>query len=61
MALGTQKKMADFSENALKNVRTKDMGEVGDMLSGLVVELKSFEITEEDKGILGLFKKSANK
>lgn len=53
--------MADFSENALKNVRTKDMGEVGDMLSGLVVELKSFEITEEDKGILGLFKKSANK
>ena len=58
---GTQKKMADFSENALKNVRTKDMGEVEDMLSGLVVELKSFEITEEDKGILGLFKKSANK
>ena len=58
---GTQKKMADFSENALKNVRTKDMGEVGDMLSGLVVELKSFEITEEDKGILGIFKKSANK
>ena len=58
---GTLKKMADFSENALKNVRTKDMGEVGDMLSGLVVELKSFEITEEDKGILGLFKKSANK
>ena len=58
---GTQKKMADFPENALKNVRTKDMGEVGDMLSGLVVELKSFEITEEDKGILGLFKKSANK
>ena len=58
---GTQKKVADFSENALKNVRTKDMGEVGDMLSGLVVELKSFEITEEDKGILGLFKKSANK
>lgn len=58
---GTQKKMADFSENALKNVRTKDLGEVGDMLSGLVVELKSFEITEEDKGILGLFKKSANK
>ncbi len=58
---GTQKKMADFSENALKNVRTKDMGEVGDMLSGLVVELKSFEITEEDKGLFGIFKKSANK
>ena len=44
--VGTQKKMADFSENALKNVRTKDMGEVGDMLSGLVVELKSFEVSE---------------
>ncbi len=58
---GTQKKMADFSENALKNVRTKDMGEVGDMLSGLVVELKNFEITEEDKGLFGIFKKSANK
>ena len=59
--VGTQKKMADFSEGALKNVRTKDMGEVGDMLSGLVSELKSFEITEEDKGLFGLFKKSANK
>lgn len=59
--VGTQKKMADFSEGALKNVRTKDMGEVGDMLSGLVSELKSFEITEEDKGIFGFFKKSANK
>ena len=46
--VGTQKKMADFSEGALKNVRTKDMDEVGDMLSGLVSELKSFEITEED-------------
>ena len=56
-----QQKIAGFSESALKSVRTKDMGEVGDMLSGLVVELKSFEITEEDKGILGLFKKSANK
>ena len=59
--VGTQKKMADFSENALKNVRTKDMGEVGDMLSGLVVELKSFEVSEEDKGLFGIFKKSANR
>lgn len=58
---GTQKKMADFSEKALENVRTKDMGEVGDMISGLVAELQSFDVTEEEKGFLGLFKKQANK
>ena len=44
---GTQKKMADFSESALDNVRTKDLGEVGDMISGLVTELKSFDVEEE--------------
>lgn len=59
--VGTQKKMADFSESALKNVRTKDMGEVGKMLSNLVVDLKSFDVTEQDKGFLGMFKKSANR
>lgn len=59
--VGTQRKMADFSENALKNVRTKDLGEVGDMISSLVSELKSFDVEEEEKGFLGLFKKSANK
>ena len=59
--VGTQKKMADFSEAALNNVRTKDLGEVGDMLSSLVVDLKSFDITEQDKGFKGLFKKSSNK
>lgn len=59
--VGTQKKMADFSETALKNVRTKDLGEIGDLLSGLVVELKSFEIDEQEKGLKALFKKSANK
>ncbi|MCC8067045.1 MAG: toxic anion resistance protein [Clostridiales bacterium] len=58
---GTQKKMADFSETALKNVRTKDLGEVGDMISGLVTELKSFDVDEEEKGFLGRFKKSGNK
>ena len=58
---GAQKKMADFSEKALENVKTKDMGEVGSMISGLVTELKSFDVTEEDKGILGFFKKSGNK
>ncbi|MCI6537732.1 MAG: toxic anion resistance protein [Lachnospiraceae bacterium] len=59
--VGTQKKMADFSEAALNNVRTKDLGEVGNMLSSLVVDLKSFDITEQDKGFKGLFKKSSNK
>lgn len=59
--VGTQKKMADFSEAALNNVRTKDLGEVGDILSSLVVDLKSFDITEQDKGFKGLFKKSSNK
>lgn len=58
---GTQKKMADFSEKALGNVRTKDMGEVGDMIAGLVTELKSFDADEESKGFFGLFKKSENK
>ena len=57
--VGTQKKMADFSGDALNNVKTKDMGEIGDMLSGVVTELKNFD--EEQKGFLGLFKKSANK
>lgn len=58
---GTQKKMADFSEKALENVKTKDMGEVGDMISGLVTELQSFDVEEEEKGFFGLFKKQANK
>ena len=59
--VGTQKKLADFSEKAIENVRTKDMGEVGDMITNLVTELKSFEIEEDEKGIKALFKKSANK
>ena len=59
--VGTQKKMADFSEKALDNVRTKDMGEVGDMIAGLVTELKSFDAVEESKGLFGLFKKTENK
>jgi len=59
--VGAQKKIADFSETALNNVRTKDLGEIGQMLSGVVVELKSFDVEEEEKGFLGLFKKSSNK
>ncbi len=58
---GAQKKIADFSETALANVRTKDLGEVGDVLSSVVTQLKSFDVDEEEKGFFGFFKKSANK
>lgn len=58
---GAQKKMADFSESALNNVRTKDLGELGGMLSSVVMELKNFDAEEESKGFLGFFKKNANK
>lgn len=59
---GCQKKIADFSETALNNVRTKDMGEVGEMLTQVVAELKSIEDNDDDsKGIFGMFKKNANK
>ncbi len=58
---GTQKKMADFSEDALEKVRTKDLGEVGDLLENVVTELKNFDAEEERKGIMGFFKKGANK
>lgn len=53
---GTQKKMADFSDAALENVRTQDLGEVGDLLASVVGELKDFDATEE-KGLFGFFKK----
>jgi uncharacterized protein YaaN involved in tellurite resistance len=57
-----QKKVTDFSDTALKNVRTKDLGEVGDLLTSLVTELKGFDTAQpEDKGIMGFFRKSANK
>ena len=58
---GTQKKMADFSEEALDKVRTKDLGEVGDLLEDVVTELKNCDAEEERKGIMGFFKKGANK
>ena len=58
--VGTQKKMADFSETALENVKTKDLGEVGNLLTDVVTELKNFD-EEETKGFLGLFKKGSNK
>lgn len=56
----SQKKIADFSESALNTVRTKDLGEVGDMLTDVVKQLKEFD-EEESKGFLGMFKKSGNK
>ena len=58
---GAQKKIANFSDTALENVRTKDLGEIGQELSDLIVELKGFETEEEDKGFFGFFKKNANK
>ena len=58
--VGSQKKIADFSENALERVRTKDLGEIGDMLAGVVGEIRSLE-SDEEKGLFGLFKKTGNK
>jgi len=57
---GVQQKLADFSEGTLENVRTKDLGEIGDLLGGVVSELKHFD-EEEAKGISGFFKKKAAK
>ena len=57
---GTQKKMAEFSDAALANVRTQDLGEVGDLITGVVTELRGFDV-EESKGLLGLFRKQAGK
>ncbi len=59
--VGAQKKMADFSESTLDNVRTKDLGEVGQMLSGVVAELKSFDVDEDEKGFFARFKRGGNR
>ncbi|MCD8006496.1 MAG: toxic anion resistance protein [Oscillospiraceae bacterium] len=56
----TQKKMADFSDAALASVRTQDLGEVGDLISSMVNELKGIN-EEEEKGFLGFFRKQSNK
>ncbi len=59
---GAQKKIADFSESALSSVKTKDLGEIGDLLNSVVSELKSFDVEEEQKGgLFGFFKKSEKK
>ncbi len=57
---GTQKKMADFSDAALANVRTQDLGEVGGLITQVVTELNGFD-SEEEKGFLGFFRKQSNK
>ena len=57
---GAQKKIADFSESALEHIRTKDLGEVGEMLTDLVGELKTID-TEEDKGFFSIFRKGGDK
>lgn len=57
---GAQKKIADFSETALEHIKTKDLGEIGQMLTDMVGELKTME-AEEDKGFLGIFRKNGNK
>lgn len=57
---GTQKKMADFSDAALANVKAQDLGEVGDLIVSVVGELKGFD-AEEEKGFLGFFRKQVNK
>lgn len=59
--VGAQNKISDFSQSALNDVRTKDLGEIGEMLSSVVLELKNFEEGEEKKGIFGLFKKGKDK
>lgn len=58
---GAQKKIAGFSEHTLESVKTKDLGEVGELLSNVVTELKSFDMDEDDNRIMGFFKKQANK
>lgn len=60
-ASGTQKQIADFSQQALENVKTKDFGEVGETLTHVIGELKSFDAQEEKKGFLGFFRKNASK
>ena len=57
---GTQKKMADFSDAALDNVRTQDLGEVGELIVSVIGELKGFD-KEEEKGFFGFFRKQVNK
>ena len=56
-----QKSVASFSESALGNVRNKDLGEIGDTLTSLTIQLKSLDQEEEEKGLFGFFKKASNR
>ena len=57
----SQKKLSDFSETALSRVKTKDMGETGELITSLISELQGFDATtEQPKGIFGFFKKTSN-
>lgn len=58
--VGAQRKLSNFSERTLETVRSKDLGEVGELLSGVVNELKNFDIDEDDNKIVGFFKKQMN-
>ena len=58
--VGAQRKISNFSEKTLESVKTKDLGEVGDLLSGVVNELKTFDLDEEDNKFIGFFKKQVN-
>lgn len=58
---GTQKKMADFSEKTLSSVRNRDMGEIGEDITSLILQLKNFDVDQNEKGLKGLFHKSQNK
>ena len=58
---GVQKEIANFSEAALGSVKNKDLGEIGELLTGVVTELKDFDATEEKGGFLGIFKKAGNR
>ncbi len=57
----TQEKLSKFSEQTLNSVRTKDLGETGDMITGLITQLKNFDVDENEKGLKALFKKGANR
>ena len=60
--VGTQKKMADFSDKTLDSVRTKDLGEMGQEITGLIAQLKGFDPNEEQpKGLMGFLHKQSNK
>ena len=58
---GVQKEIANFSEAALGSVKNKDLSEIGELLTGVVTELKDFDATEEKGGFLGIFKKAGNR